>query len=101
MARRISGWPCCRKKRNARPILPNSAINEHARRAIHTLGGIAGTAGIRFLANLSHALEQYWNRFVHVPLPSAHLPWCRIRLRVCTRWSDIESGHPARGGGTI
>jgi chemosensory pili system protein ChpA (sensor histidine kinase/response regulator) len=51
----------------------NSAVSEHARRAIHTLGGIAGTAGIAVLADLSHALEQYWNRFVHAPLPSAHL----------------------------
>ena len=53
--------------------IANSVVSEHARRAIHTLGGIAGTAGIAALADLSHALEQYWNRFVHVPLPSAHL----------------------------
>ncbi len=51
----------------------NSVVCEHARRAVHTLGGIAGTAGIAELADLSHALEQYWNRFVHVSLPSAHL----------------------------
>jgi chemosensory pili system protein ChpA (sensor histidine kinase/response regulator) len=54
--------------------IANSAISEHARRAIHTLGGIAGTAGIAALADLSHALEQYWNRFVHAALPPAHLP---------------------------
>jgi chemosensory pili system protein ChpA (sensor histidine kinase/response regulator) len=53
--------------------IANSAVSEHARRAVHTLGGIAGTAGIAALADLSHALEQYWNRFVHAPLPSAHL----------------------------
>jgi chemosensory pili system protein ChpA (sensor histidine kinase/response regulator) len=53
--------------------IANSVVSEHARRAIHTLGGIAGTAGIAALADLSHALEQYWNRFVHVPMPSAHL----------------------------
>ena len=52
----------------------NSAVSEHARRAIHTLAGIAGTAGITNLADLSHALEQYWNRFAHTPLPAAHLP---------------------------
>ena len=52
----------------------NSTVSEHARRAIHTLGGIAGTAGFTNLANLSHALEQYWNRFVHTPMPAAHLP---------------------------
>ena len=51
----------------------DSAISEHARRAVHTLGGIAGTAGITALSELSHALEQYWNRFVHMPLPAAHL----------------------------
>lgn len=53
--------------------IASSTVSEHARRAIHTLGGIAGTAGITVLAELSHALEQYWNRFVHCPLPSAHL----------------------------
>ena len=53
--------------------MANSAVSEHARRAIHTLGGIAGTAGIAPLAELSHALELYWNRFVHAPLPAAHL----------------------------
>ncbi|MHB1083269.1 MAG: Hpt domain-containing protein [Thiobacillus sp.] len=52
----------------------NSTVSEHARRAIHTLGGIAGTAGFTNLADLSHALEQYWNRFVQAPLPPAHLP---------------------------
>ena len=49
-------------------------IGEQARRAVHTLGGIAGTAGITALAELSHALEQYWNRFGPAPLPAAHLP---------------------------
>ncbi|OZA31100.1 MAG: hybrid sensor histidine kinase/response regulator [Hydrogenophilales bacterium 17-61-9] len=52
----------------------NSTVSEHARRAIHTLGGIAGTAGITNLADLSYAFEQYWNRFVHAPMPAAHLP---------------------------
>ncbi len=51
----------------------SSSVSEHARRAIHTLGGMAGTAGINALSELSHALEQYWNRFVHVPMPSSHL----------------------------
>ncbi|MBT9538702.1 Hpt domain-containing protein [Thiobacillus sp.] len=54
--------------------MANSAVSEQARRAIHTLGGIAGTAGITPLAELSHALELYWNRFAHTPLPVAHLP---------------------------
>lgn len=52
----------------------HSTVSEHARRAIHTLAGIAGTAGIAALSELSHALEQYWNRFVHVALPPSHLP---------------------------
>jgi chemosensory pili system protein ChpA (sensor histidine kinase/response regulator) len=55
----------------------NSIVSEPARRAVHTLGGIAGTAGMAALADLSHALEQYWNRFVHAPLPSAHLTLVR------------------------
>jgi chemosensory pili system protein ChpA (sensor histidine kinase/response regulator) len=54
--------------------MAGSAVGEQARRAVHTLAGIAGTAGITVLAELSHALEQYWNRFVQVPLPAAHLP---------------------------
>ncbi|HSJ81311.1 MAG TPA: Hpt domain-containing protein, partial [Thiobacillus sp.] len=52
----------------------DSTVSEHARRAVHTLGGIAGTAGIAALCELSQALEQYWNRFVRVAQPSAHLP---------------------------
>jgi chemosensory pili system protein ChpA (sensor histidine kinase/response regulator) len=52
----------------------SATVSEQARRAVHTLAGIAGTAGIEALADLSHALEQYWNRFVQAPLPSAHLP---------------------------
>ncbi len=52
----------------------NSPVSEQARRAAHTLGGIAGTAGMTALAGLAHALEQYWNRFVQTPLPPAHLP---------------------------
>lgn len=52
----------------------HSTIAEHARRAVHTLAGIAGTAGIVPLHDLSLALERYWNRFAHVPLPTAHLP---------------------------
>jgi chemosensory pili system protein ChpA (sensor histidine kinase/response regulator) len=54
--------------------LANGTVSEQARRAVHTLGGIAGTAGIAVLSELSQALEQYWNRFVQVPLPPAHLP---------------------------
>ncbi|MEW6118730.1 MAG: Hpt domain-containing protein [Pseudomonadota bacterium] len=52
----------------------SSVVSEHARRAVHTLGGIAGTAGITTLSDLAHALELYWNRFAQTPLPAAHLP---------------------------
>ncbi len=73
--------------------IANSAVSEHARRAIHTLGGIAGTAGITVLADLSHALEQYWNRFVHLPLPAAHLPLVQDTVaRLHEMIAIIESG---------
>lgn len=72
----------------------NSAVSEQARRAVHTLGGIAGTAGIATLAELSHALEQYWNRFVQTPLPSAHLPLVQDTVaRLHEMVATIESGQ--------
>ncbi|MGK2953800.1 MAG: Hpt domain-containing protein [Thiobacillus sp.] len=72
----------------------NSAVSEQARRAVHTLGGIAGTAGIIALAELSHALEQYWNRFVHGPLPAAHLLLVQDTVaRLHEMIASIESGH--------
>jgi chemosensory pili system protein ChpA (sensor histidine kinase/response regulator) len=49
-----------------------SPISETAQRAIHTLGGIAGTAGFNSLAVLAHALELYWHRFEFTPMPVAH-----------------------------
>ena len=74
--------------------MANSTVSEHARRAIHTLGGIAGTAGISVLAELSHALEQYWNRFVRVALPTAHLPLVQDTVaRLHEMIATIESGH--------
>ena len=73
--------------------MANSAVSEHARRAIHTLGGIAGTAGITVLSDLSHALEQYWNRFVRTPLPAAHLPLVQDTVaRLHEMISSIEVG---------
>ncbi|NDP46793.1 MAG: response regulator [Sulfuriferula multivorans] len=72
----------------------NSTVSEHARRAIHTLGGIAGTAGITNLADLSHAFEQYWNRFVHAPMPVAHLPLVDDTIaRLHEMITTIESGQ--------
>ena len=47
-------------------------ISETAQRAIHTLSGIAGTAGFSPLASLAHALEMYWNRFEFTPMPATH-----------------------------
>lgn len=55
----------------------SSVVSEHARRAVHTLGGIAGTAGITVLSDLAHTFELYWNRFSQSPLPAAHLPLTR------------------------
>ena len=72
----------------------NSMVSEHARRAIHTLGGIAGTAGFTNLADLSHAFEQYWNRFVLAPLPAAHLPLVDDTIaRLHEMITTIESGQ--------
>ena len=70
----------------------DSAVSEHARRAIHTLGGIAGTAGIAALSDLSHALESYWNRFAQAPLPAAHLPLVQDTVaRLYAMFISIES----------
>ena len=49
-----------------------SAISDTAQRAIHTLSGIAGTAGFAELASLAHALEMYWRRFEFTPMPDTH-----------------------------
>ncbi len=73
---------------------PHSNVSEHARRASHTLAGIAGTAGLSNLTDLSHALEQYWNRFVHVPLPTAHLSLVDDTIMRLSEMIDtIEGGH--------
>ncbi|MFH1818222.1 MAG: Hpt domain-containing protein [Pseudomonadota bacterium] len=72
----------------------HSSVSEHARRAIHTLGGIAGTAGITALSDLSHAFEQYWNRFVHAPMPSSHLSLVQDTVaRLHEMIASIEKGH--------
>src|SRR5574340_794874 len=74
--------------------LAGSTISEPARRAVHTLAGIAGTAGVTVLAELSHALEQYWNRFVQAPLPPAHLPLVQDAVsRLHEMIATIESGQ--------
>jgi chemosensory pili system protein ChpA (sensor histidine kinase/response regulator) len=74
--------------------LAEHAVSEDARRAVHTLGGIAGTAGISVLAELSHALEQYWNSFAHSPLPAAHLPLVQDTVgRLHEMIAGIESGQ--------
>jgi chemosensory pili system protein ChpA (sensor histidine kinase/response regulator) len=71
-----------------------STVSEHARRAVHTLGGIAGTAGIAVLAELSHALEQYWNRFAQVVLPPAHLSLVQDTVaRLHEMVATIENGQ--------
>ncbi|HEX7970726.1 MAG TPA: response regulator, partial [Thiobacillus sp.] len=71
----------------------NTPVCEHARRAVHTLGGIAGTAGIAPLADLSHAFEQYWNRFAQAALPAAHLPLVQDTVaRLHEMVATIETG---------
>ena len=82
--------------------MANSAVSEHARRAIHTLGGIAGTAGITPLAELSHALELYWNRFAHTPLPVAHLPLVQDTVaRLHDMFAAVESHHLPESAGDL
>ncbi|MBU2640619.1 MAG: Hpt domain-containing protein [Gammaproteobacteria bacterium] len=82
--------------------IANSAVSEHARRAIHTLGGIAGTAGIAPLAELSHALELYWNRFVHAPLPVAHLSLVQDTVaRLHEMFASIENHELPESAGDL
>ena len=66
--------------------MQGSPVIEHARRAVHTLGGIAGTAGIVALADLAHAFELYLNPYAHAPLPAAHLP---LVQDVAARFGDM------------
>lgn len=82
---------------------PGSTVSEHARRAVHTLGGIAGTAGIAALSELSHAFELYWNRFAHVPLPASHVSLVQDTvLRLHDMVAAIESGQlPERANDLI
>jgi chemosensory pili system protein ChpA (sensor histidine kinase/response regulator) len=71
-----------------------STVSESARRAVHTLGGIAGTADIAVLSELSQALEQYWNRFVWAPLPPSHVSLVQDTVaRLQEMLAAIESGH--------
>ena len=82
--------------------MANSAVSEHARRAIHTLGGIAGTAGIAPLAELSHALELYWNRFVHAPLPVAHLSLVQDTVaRLHEMFASVENQQLPESAGDL
>jgi chemosensory pili system protein ChpA (sensor histidine kinase/response regulator) len=82
--------------------MANSAVSEHARRAIHTLGGIAGTAGITPLAELSHALELYWNRFAHTALPAAHLPLVQDTIaRLHDMFAAVENQHLPEPAGDL
>ena len=81
---------------------PGSAVSEHARRAVHTLGGIAGTAGIAALSELSHAFELYWNRFAHVPLPASHVSLVQDTVvRLHDMVASIESGQLPEGANDL
>ncbi|MDO9467425.1 MAG: Hpt domain-containing protein [Thiobacillus sp.] len=80
----------------------HSTVSEHALRAVHTLAGIAGTAGISTLSELSHALEQYWNRFVHVALPPAHLSLVQDTVaRLHDMAAFMENGHLPEGASDL
>ena len=71
---------------------PDSPASEPARRAVHTLAGIAGTAGFGQLTELAHALELYWNRFTHTVLPLAHLPLMQASVqRLQTMVDEIQA----------
>jgi len=74
---------------------PASQVSETARRAIHTLAGIAGTSGFIPLADLAHALELYWNRFSHAALPPAHQPLVRETVdRLHAMVDEILAANP-------
>jgi len=72
--------------------IANSTVNEHARRAIHTWAALRDR-GISALAELSHALEQYWNRFVHVRCRPPTCSGTRYRARLHDMIAIIEGGH--------
>jgi chemosensory pili system protein ChpA (sensor histidine kinase/response regulator) len=73
---------------------PASPVSESARRAIHTLAGIAGTSGFITLADLAHALELYWNRFSQAESLSAHLPLVQETVdRLHAMVDEILSAH--------
>ncbi|MEW6253506.1 MAG: Hpt domain-containing protein, partial [Planctomycetota bacterium] len=81
---------------------PGSAVSEPARRAIHTLAGIAGTAGIGVLSELSHAFELYWNRFAHAALPASHLPLVQDTVvRLHDMVASIERGMLPEGANDL
>ena len=74
---------------------PNGTlVSEPARRAVHTLAGIAGTAGFGALAALAQSLEQYWNRYLETAQPDAHLPLVRDAVsRLQAMIGGLEAGQ--------
>ena len=78
------------------------AISETALRAIHTLGGIAGTAGFTAVSGLAHALELYWNRFEFTPMPAAHHPLVRdIVQRLAEMLEQISAFTAPQSGNDL
>ncbi|MGO9444425.1 MAG: Hpt domain-containing protein [Thiobacillaceae bacterium] len=53
---------------------PVSPITEQATRAVHTLAGIAGTAGFNIMSDLAHVLELYWGKLEGQNQPTEALP---------------------------
>jgi chemosensory pili system protein ChpA (sensor histidine kinase/response regulator) len=53
---------------------PQSPISEPAARSIHTLAGIAATAGFNIMSDLAHVLELYWGKLEGQAQPLEALP---------------------------
>ncbi|MEQ1662006.1 MAG: Hpt domain-containing protein [Thiobacillus sp.] len=70
-------------------------VSEAARRAAHTLGGIAGTAGFVPLLDLAHALELNWGRCPDRALSPGQLALTQASIRrLEAQVAAIESHNP-------
>lgn len=70
-------------------------VSEAARRAAHTLGGIAGTAGFIPLLNLAHALELNWGRNLDRALSPGQRALTQASIRrLEAQVAAIESRNP-------
>jgi chemotaxis protein histidine kinase CheA/ActR/RegA family two-component response regulator len=77
----------------ARAASLDGVVGESARRAAHTLGGIAGTAGFVAMAELAHAMELFLNRFTARSMPAAHQALVAdVNRRLHEMCDDITAG---------